>query len=272
MEVRDELRSEIGKGLQWLRKSLALTQYQLAALAHLDYRHYQNIETGRVEVKVETLKRICDAFGFGLSAFFSLVDRKPWLQEKNGKLRGSGDVYVFRIEHEHSHFRLFIEVKELLLGWGRDLAEGNRDSLQGSPFPCIEIDRRGKCLWKNHSSHHLAQIQVNVAVAEALTENSDAGSFLQSIEQFFEKKIKSIYQEVMFSHQGGANQHHSYYALVGLDSQSPQQSQSVYLACIDISKHFKVSDSEALNPEVTQLLLYCYNSNLRVSRGSNGKS
>ncbi len=270
MEIRDDLRSEIGKGLQWLRKSLALTQYQLAALAHLDYRHYQNIETGRVEVKVETLKRICDAFGFGLSAFFSLVDRKPWLQEKNGKLRGSGDVYVFRIEHEHSHFRLFSEVKDLLLGWGRDLAEGNRDSLQGSPFPCFEIDKRSKCLWKNHSSHELSQIALNSQLSEAFAANSDTGSFLSSVEQFFDKKLKSVYQEVVFS-KGGASRF-GYYALVGLDSQSPQESQSVFLACVDISKHFKVSDTETISPEFTQLLLYCYNSNLRLSRGSNGKS
>ena len=255
MEVRDELRSEIGKGLQWLRKSLALTQYQLAALAHLDYRHYQNIETGRVEVKVETLKRICDAFGFGLSAFFSLVDRKPWLQEKTGKLRGSGDVYVFRIEHEHSHFRLFTEVKELLLGWGRDLAEGNRDSLLGSPFPCFEIDRKGKCLWKNHSSHELPQIGLSSHISESFAANSDGGSFLSSVEQFFEKRLKSIYQEVILAKAGSSNL--NYYALVGLDSQSPQEAQSLFLACIDISKHFKVSDSEMINPEFTQLIIYC---------------
>ena len=87
MEVRDELRSEIGRGLQWLRKSLALTQYQLAALAHLDYRHYQNIETGRVEVKVETLKRICDAFGFSLSAFFSLLS-ETMAPRKDGTTQG----------------------------------------------------------------------------------------------------------------------------------------------------------------------------------------
>lgn len=52
----DSLRAEIGKRLQWLRKSLLLTQYQLASFKELDYRHDQNIETGRVEVKVETLK------------------------------------------------------------------------------------------------------------------------------------------------------------------------------------------------------------------------
>ncbi len=269
MEIRDELRSEIGKGLQWLRKSLALTQYQLAALAHLDYRHFQNIETGRVEVKVETLKRICDAFGFSLSAFFSIVDRKPWLHEKSGKLRGSGDVYVFRVEHEHAHFRLFDEVKEVLLGWGRDLAEGNREALQGSSFPCMEIDRKGKCLWKNHNSSGISTFQVGSLISETFAANSDAGSFLSALDELFERKMKSLYQEVIIS--AGEGGELRYFAVIGLVSQTVQTAPSLYIACADISKHFKAAEAEQVSPELTQLLLYCYNSNLRVARGQSNK-
>lgn len=271
MEIREDLRSEIGKGLQWLRKSLALTQYQLAALAQLDYRHYQNIETGRVEVKVETLKRICDAFGFTLGAFFSLLEKKLWLNEKGDKIKGNGEVFVFRIEHEHSSFRMFDEVRQILFSWGRELAECNKESLLSNTFPCIEVDRHGRCLWKNTLAQDFTNLPTGGNLSEFFASRSDFGYFLKSLESFFSSKSRSVYGEGLVSPQLGGPL--KFYALVGLSSLMQKELPSLFLACVDVTAYFKSADQDTFDPELTQTLLSFYNKNLKLAvRGSSGGS
>ncbi len=235
MEVREGLRTDIGKGLQWLRKSLAITQYQLAALAQLDYRHYQNIETGRVEVKVETLKRICDSLGMALSGFFAIIDRKPWLLEKPSRTRGSGEFHVFRLEHEYAKFRMYSEVRSLLNEWGYDITEGNRENLARSNFPCFETDRTGRCLWKNASSAHLRIVPAGGIVSELFPALLEFNNFLVALTQVFSREHKSLYGEMHVVPTSGEGL--KYMALVGLSPLNNKDPQSIFIACVDISHH-----------------------------------
>lgn len=235
MEVREGLRSDIGKGLQWLRKSLALTQYQLAALAQLDYRHYQNIETGRVEVKVDTLNRICAAIGVALSTFFCMIDRKPWLIDKPSRSRGGGELYVFRIEHEQAQFKMREEVKSLLNESGHDLSEGHRENLDQFPHPCFETDQMGRCLWKNKAAADLRIAPAGGHLEELFAAHEDFAQFAAQMEQLFKRETLSIYKEKQLRLAVGDKLQH--FALVGLRPFLSKGATSLYIACVDISAH-----------------------------------
>lgn len=239
MEVREGLRTDIGKGLQWLRKSLAITQYQLAALAQLDYRHYQNIETGRVEVKVETLKRICDSLGVALSGFFAITDRKPWLLEKPSRARGNGELYVFRIEHEYASFRMYTEVRSVLNEWGHDLSDGNRESLTRSPFPCFETDRSGRCLWKNPSAAQLRILPAGSTVSELFPAPLEFNNFLAALAQIFSHEHQALYSEMYVVPASGESLR--YVALVGLRSLNAKDSPSIFIACVDLPQDKEIA-------------------------------
>lgn len=258
MESKDDLRSEIGKALQWLRKNLALTQYQLAALAHLDYRHYQNIETGRVEVKVETLKRICDALGLELSAFFAIKDRKPWLFEKLGRTRGGGELYVFHIEYEHSSFRMLDEVRQLLTGFGRDLAEGQHDRLHDTDFGCAEVDANGRCLWKNQAAASFRNLQVGHTIGELFPNDDTFEQFMGSFRRLLQLETLTFYQEipVRFEPKGALSLH----ALIGLRSLVKRELQSLFIAFANIN-HLTLPGQSLqvqLPSSVTPLIQFCH--------------
>lgn len=45
------------------RKAKGLTQVRAAGQMKIDYRHYQNIEGGKVNITWDTLKKICDYYG-----------------------------------------------------------------------------------------------------------------------------------------------------------------------------------------------------------------
>ncbi len=235
MEARDGLRTDIGKGLQWLRKSLGLTQYQLAALAQLDYRHYQNIETGRVEVKVETLNRICEAFGIKLCAFFAVTDRKPWLIDKPTRNRGGGELYVFRIAYEHGSFRMFEEVRHILSNWGHDLSQGHRENLERISYPCFETDRSGRCLWKNAAAAQLRIAPAGGSLKELFFNGSDFENFLSALEPMFGQEAHSLYRE--FNLRVAAGEDVKTAAVLGLKPLSAKETASVFVASVDISPH-----------------------------------
>jgi len=238
----DSLSGEIGKGLQWLRKSLLLTQYQLASFTELDYRHYQNIETGRVEVKVETLKRICSTFGVGLSTFFFLLDRRPWLLEDAPRPKGGGDLYLFRMILEQACFRVLPSVRDLLTKWGRDLAEGSRDNLNQSLFPCVETDLDLKILWKNSAANkawgeHSVE---EISIVEAL----DSKALREEIDHFWNNRPNSFYLEIPI-HRIGPGRRKAF-AVVGLKPMLKKTYESVFLAFIELGEE-EFTSAEVLN-------------------------
>lgn len=54
---------EVGNNLREARKRAGLRQIEVEAKAGVAYRHYQNIEAGKVNVTLETLCRLATAFG-----------------------------------------------------------------------------------------------------------------------------------------------------------------------------------------------------------------
>ncbi|MFG6386069.1 MAG: helix-turn-helix domain-containing protein [Muribaculaceae bacterium] len=60
------IRTEIGTKIRNAREAAALSQQQLADLAGIDRTNVAKIETGRYNVTLETLSRICTAMGLNL--------------------------------------------------------------------------------------------------------------------------------------------------------------------------------------------------------------
>ncbi len=58
---------EVGRNLRDARKKAGLRQKEVVAVSGVAYRHYQNIEAGRVNVTLETLCRLAEAFGTSVS-------------------------------------------------------------------------------------------------------------------------------------------------------------------------------------------------------------
>jgi transcriptional regulator with XRE-family HTH domain len=52
---------KIGKAMKARRKALRLSQEDVVGLAEMDRGHYSEIENGKRNISVETLKRIADA-------------------------------------------------------------------------------------------------------------------------------------------------------------------------------------------------------------------
>lgn len=60
-------RKEIGDNLKEARKSAGYKQAEVETVAGVGYRHYQDIETGKVNVSIDTLCRLAKAFNTTVS-------------------------------------------------------------------------------------------------------------------------------------------------------------------------------------------------------------
>jgi transcriptional regulator with XRE-family HTH domain len=227
MTGSEGLSTDIGKSLQWLRKCLLITQYQLATLAHLDYRHYQNIETGRVEVKVETLKRVCTALGMNLSSFFAILDSQIWLRETPSRSKGGGELFVFRLSHENRSFPLQESLKKAQLDHGRDLSEGKVDHLQRSPFPCFEVDRDGLAIWGNGVASVFADARLSEGETRDLANLSV--DLPEKLRLFWTDGPRTFFERLPDSEDSCA-------ALMALKPMIPKEYQRLFLACVSFPK------------------------------------
>lgn len=221
------LSTDIGKSLQWLRKSLLITQYQLATLAHLDYRHYQNIETGRVEVKVETLKRVCTALGMSLSSFFAILDSQVWLRETPSRSKGGGELFVFRLRHENSIFPLHDDLRHALMEWGRDLSEGNAEHLKRLPYPCFAVDKDGRAVWGNGVDSPYADARISDGETKDLS--SLAPDFAGDLRRFLASTHTSFYRNLSDREDSSA-------VLVALKPMVPKEDARLFVACVHFPK------------------------------------
>ena len=57
---------ELGNRIRTARHTAGLTQERVAFLADIDYKRYQRVEAGEVNVTLRTLVRIADAIGADL--------------------------------------------------------------------------------------------------------------------------------------------------------------------------------------------------------------
>lgn len=239
MEV-DTLSGEIGKCLLWLRKSHLLTQYQLASFTELDYRHYQNIESGKVEVKVETLKRICSSFGIGLSTFFYLLDRKHWRTEASEKSRGIGDVYIYRMILEQAKFKLVAPVRDIIGEWGRSIAEGNRDNLKDCPKPCLEVDADLNIHWRNQAASERFGLEEGEVIS--LLDLKFSEELPSLLREFWACKSHSFYSEfTMAARTTGLTQR---YVLFTLRPMMSRPEQTLFLTLVDLREEELLAEKD----------------------------
>ncbi len=68
--VRRGLRARLAKSAKRLRVASGSTQEQIAERAGLNPRHYQKIETGSVNVTLNTLEQLSQAFGVDVTELF----------------------------------------------------------------------------------------------------------------------------------------------------------------------------------------------------------
>lgn len=70
MSPRRSLRARLARAARRLRSARSWTQEQAAEAARLNPRHYQKVEEGTVNVTVNTLERLCAAFGVDVGELF----------------------------------------------------------------------------------------------------------------------------------------------------------------------------------------------------------
>jgi DNA-binding XRE family transcriptional regulator len=57
-----DIQKHLAVSLRKLRKNQALTQVQFSETVGIDYRHYQEMEAGRVDPKISTIYKISRTF------------------------------------------------------------------------------------------------------------------------------------------------------------------------------------------------------------------
>lgn len=65
---------QIGKNLKAARKQVRLRQVDIAEQSGVAYRHYQDIEAGKVNVSVDTLFRLTKVLKIHPAVLFSFTD------------------------------------------------------------------------------------------------------------------------------------------------------------------------------------------------------
>lgn len=60
-----------------LREDRDLTQAELGKLLNKSQQGYNHIETGRAELKIEDLVKLCRFYGVSADYFVGLTDKKP---------------------------------------------------------------------------------------------------------------------------------------------------------------------------------------------------
>ncbi|MGE4130597.1 MAG: helix-turn-helix domain-containing protein [Bdellovibrionales bacterium] len=77
----NEFLKQFGQTLKSSRKSMGLSQVSAAQAMHIDYRHYQNIEGGKINLRLDTLMKLVDFYGmsnnqkeFSLQSLLRILD------------------------------------------------------------------------------------------------------------------------------------------------------------------------------------------------------
>jgi len=66
-----DIKRILGENIKALRKRDKLTKEQLAEKSNIDYKFFQKIETGKRNITVNTLIRICNSLNVTLKDFFN---------------------------------------------------------------------------------------------------------------------------------------------------------------------------------------------------------
>lgn len=77
----DNIQKLLGKKIQSRRKKLGLTQIMLAEQASLSLKHLGEVERGRGNPTLESLRGLSGALGYSLQELFELEQETPSLQD-----------------------------------------------------------------------------------------------------------------------------------------------------------------------------------------------
>ena len=72
----DELKEYLAMNIRDLRKQLKMTQEEAAEATGLNWRHWQKMEAGEVNVTLSTLSKICQGLGVEVGSLFESSKRK----------------------------------------------------------------------------------------------------------------------------------------------------------------------------------------------------
>lgn len=82
MQEMDTFLKEFGQTLKTTRKQMGLSQVTAAQNMKIDYRHYQNIEGGKINLRLDTMMKLVKFYNltknsetFNLDAFLNLLNR-----------------------------------------------------------------------------------------------------------------------------------------------------------------------------------------------------
>ena len=92
----------IGNKLLAIRKKAGLTQYEVAEKANLSDRTYADIERGTVNMRIETVLKICEALNITPDAV--LTEENPNLLAKQSELLCKLDKCTDRQKKRHLSF------------------------------------------------------------------------------------------------------------------------------------------------------------------------
>lgn len=155
--IQGEYLKDVGKTLQWFRKERRFTQANLAEVCGVEYRHYQDIEGGKINLKLETLVRILKAFDTDLMTFFYLVHEKVWKFHPPAR---SGEEYFgnwcLLKKYALRHPRMSVSglYRDLFLANGDKIKKGDREALARLPGIAMHLNEGRHCLWANDETYN----------------------------------------------------------------------------------------------------------------------
>jgi transcriptional regulator with XRE-family HTH domain len=99
----------IGKRIKWIRKERGLKQEDMEGFG-LSYKYYQKIETGKVNVTLNTLENIATALGIDATEIFILpLDNSKEINELASLISG-----IIKKKENESVKKLSLFIKEIL--------------------------------------------------------------------------------------------------------------------------------------------------------------
>ena len=82
-ESYEKLKKAIAKEIKSMRERRGLRQVEVSELGSLDYRHYQKIEGGYVNLSIKTIHRICEILKIDLATLLARAEEQVQAQQKN---------------------------------------------------------------------------------------------------------------------------------------------------------------------------------------------
>jgi len=202
MEYSEYLQS-IGQTLKWLRRENGVTQAKLAEATKLNYRHYQNIEAGRVNISIESLIRLSAFLAIDLPSFFRIVEEKPWSIVTKGRAKPNLKNWL-ELSNFLTRYPSLANTEDLrTLFYCKidDIRKANRIQIKTFSFPVVEIlefsRENSRCQWANDSALDFFGPDIYASKSDRWFSNiMDLGVACNNVENILKNRVPNFYHEV----------------------------------------------------------------------------